>query len=528
MTQEHGPSIGRLAAGKAERILVAPAAAPVEGAVDRATGTLYWINGLGRIDVGRAVARGGGDQPAETILRAAEADLDALADVAVHDGALYLIDYDTKFSRTPPRIVRTTLDGTGLEVVVEGELDSPRALAVGTGGVAWADGGTIMRTALDGSGVETVFTAADRNVIKDVALDPASGTLYWIESGFPNATLWALAPDASAPRAVLDDAAAEALGRPSDLTAQDGVLYWLVPGNFGGGEIGRADADGANVTTVRVNPELQDPTDLLVAGGALHVLDQDANNVLRLDPTQETSRAVLAPQLVAPTDVAAHPSSERLFWIDPAYGIGHVRLDGTKHARLLPEAVGARSLAVDAERDLVYWAHTERGIFRAALDGSDITAVVRPTEAQRIAPLHLALDPTNEEVYWMDRSGQVMRAAVEDGTPEVLAIEVRNPGPLAVNPATETLYWVDLGDAFNDDVPAQLIRAGLDGTGAEALPVTVTAFLKDLDVDPATGRLYWSDESAGTITRAESDGQNPQAVAQGLLVQGLAVLPTQR
>lgn len=522
MTDEYAPSIGRVSGGDVERLLSAPAAAPVEAAVDPATGTLYWINGLRRVEVGRTIARGSAEEPAETILRDKTADVDAFADLAIYDGALYVLDYDTKFSRTPPRIVRTGLGGGDVTTLVEDGLDDPKALAVGAGGMVWSDGSRVMRAALDGGEAKELFTSEEGSV-RDVAFDGTTGALYWIESSYPEARIWTLGPDADAPTVTVDGAKTSDLGRPTDLAAHGGRLYWIVPGMFEGGDLLQANADGSDLTTLTPATPPTNPTDILATDGAVYIVDQDRNNVLRLTPEDTSGQEILAPRLVTAADVALHSASGHMFWADPIHGLGRARSDGTSPEPWLPQAAGANSLAIDQERGLIYWAVMEQGIFRATVEGDNVTTVVRSTDARRVEPLYMALDASNSMVYWMDRTGEVVRVPADGGEPEAVAVDVGNPGPLAVDTTNGTLYWADLGDSF-DDVPAQIIRADLDGQNATPLPPTATTFLADLEVDPVAGTLYWNDTNLGTITRADLDGRNEQVLTRSLpMVKGLSV-----
>jgi hypothetical protein len=354
--------------------------------------------------------------------------------------------------------------------------------------MVWSDGSRVMRAALDGGEAKELFTSEEGSV-RDIAFDGTTGALYWIESSYPEARIWTLGPDADAPTVTVDGAKTSDLGRPTDLAAHGGRLYWIVSGMFDGGDLLQANADGSDLTTLTPATPPTNPTDILATDGAVYIVDQDRNNVLRLTPEDTSGQEILAPRLVTAADVALHSASGRMFWADPIRGLGRARSDGTSPEPWLPQAAGANSLAIDQERGLIYWAVLEQGIFRATVEGDNVTPVVRSTDARRVEPLYMALDASNSMVYWMDRTGEVVRAPAGGGEPEVVAVDVGNPGPLAVDMTNGTLYWVDLGDSF-DDVPAQIIRADLDGQNATTLPPTATTFLADLEVDPVAGTLY--------------------------------------
>ncbi len=87
------------------------------------------------------------------------------------------------------------------------------------------------------------------------------------------------------------------------------------------------------------------------------------------------------------------------------------------------------------------------------------------------------------------------------------------PADIEIDSATGKLYWADR----DLDV---IRRANLDGSGAETI-VSVPAPGNNgapyfLELDPARDKLYWSDFDAGIIHRANLDGSSAETFVSGL------------
>jgi hypothetical protein len=70
------------------------------------------------------------------------------------------------------------------------------------------------------------------------------------------------------------------------------------------------------------------------------------------------------------------------------------------------------------------------------------------------------------------------------------------------------MYWTDSG-------PGRIQRANLDGTNVETLVTGLTAGLRGIAVDGASGKMYWADFTAGKIQRANLDGTGIQDIITG-------------
>lgn len=514
---ESGPGIHQLEDGAFAPVLSTPARAPSEIAIDANAGMIYWIEGGDRFDVGGALRRAALDGTgAETVARANVLGAEAFADVAWHEGALYVIDFDTKFSRQPPRLLRIDPEGGAAEVLVEEGLSEPTALAVSAAGLVWVDEERIMRAGLDGSSPEVLHTDAERT-LRDVALH--DGQVYWIDLGYSESgqetRLMRAALDGIGSTELMNSNAVGDLDTAVDLAVDDERIVWFSEGMFDEYTIAQADLDGSGAAVVplgsfafdgfRLNttPKVKD---LALAGGSLYLTDQKSHNIIQIDASGR-SGLLFAPLVFGMTALTADAAAGMVYWADGLLGINQVKLDGTDDAIIIPQAANQtiQSMAFDPDEGLIYWASREQGITRAAPDRSVFENVVPPGGEADVAPIYAALDRSNDRIYWMNGDGRVMRAAQDGSAVEVIASGIGTPGPIAVDPANDALYWVDRG-SFSGDPPPQMVRARLDGSGAEVLPAPVSSGTIGLGVDAEAGLLYWDNMERGAVFQSNLDG----------------------
>jgi len=197
----------------------------------------------------------------------------------------------------------------------------------------------LFRASLDGTDKQTVVETT--NGAAGVALDVASGKVYWTESVAPGVS-------GKIRRANLDGTGVEDLVtldvmHPAAITLDldQGKIYWTdLRGDFDGlGEIVRSDLDGANVESI--------------------LSGIDEANGLSLDPI-----------------------GDRIFWTDLAtHRIQSAALDGTDVVDVVTGLDTPTSISLDPLNSLMYWTDSALGgqanrIERAAFDGSGREIVV--------------------------------------------------------------------------------------------------------------------------------------------------------
>jgi len=338
---EAGLGVYALQNGSLNRIFGTPAHAPVEMAVDAGSDVMYWIEGGSRFEVGTVLRRAALDGTgAATVLQANEVDAEAFADVAFHDGSLYLIDFDTKFSQQPPRILRVGTDGQSLEALVESDLSEPGALAVGADAVVWADGRRILKTGLNGSDRTVLHTS--EQIIQDVAID--DGRAYWVARSGNDAELGRVGLDGTDVSVLIRGAQGSDLASVTDLDVADGRAVWVREGMFDEYAVVQASLDGSSKQTLTLSsyaydgfrvPAAQKIQDVALVDGAVYIADQASHNIARYREGERT-RTVLTPPMYGINALAVSAGTGTIYWADERLGINQAEADGASPTIAIP------------------------------------------------------------------------------------------------------------------------------------------------------------------------------------------------
>ena len=223
----------------------------------------------------------------------------------------------------------------------------------------------------------------------------------------------------------------------------------------------------------------------------------------------------------------------RIFFLD--LGAGRVlsaNPDGSdlqtlvSEGRKLPDG-----LAVDVAAGHLYWTNmgnpkaNDGSIFRSDLDGRNMTTNVAP--GGTFTPKQLQIDKPNGKLYWCDREGmRVMRANLNGSKIETLVdTSLGDPRPgadpnkwcvgIAVDADAGKLFWSQKGG--DNAGEGSILRANLDiPSGQTPTDRTDIELLYDklpepidLDLDPGSRRLYWTDRGdpprGNTVNRAPLD-----------------------
>ncbi len=109
-------------------------------------------------------------------------------------------------------------------------------------------------------------------------------------------------------------------------------------------------------------------------------------------------------------------------------------------------------------------------------------------------------------IFYLDVSGRVL--AFDEDQPKALTLVAsagQGPDGIAVDVDGGHVFWTTMGVPADDD--GSLRRSALDGSGATTLLPAGSSFTpKQLKLDPAGQRLYWSDREGMRIQRAGTDG----------------------
>jgi DNA-binding beta-propeller fold protein YncE len=119
-------------------------------------------------------------------------------------------------------------------------------------------------------------------------------------------------------------------------------------------------------------------------------------------------------------------------------------------------------------------------------------------------------DPT---LFYLDiLAGRVLRVGTDGAHPKAIVTSgCAEPDGVAVDVAKGYVYWTNMGALQGstqiDD--GYILRANLDGSNATTIvPMGGTHTPKQLALDTAHGKIYWSDREGMRVMRANTDGSN--------------------
>jgi DNA-binding beta-propeller fold protein YncE len=240
----------------------------------------------------------------------------------------------------------------------------------------------------------------------------------------------------------------------------------------------------------------------------------------------------------------------RLFFLD--LGAGRVlsaNTDGSNLKTIVNE--GKRfpdGVVVDAAAGHLYWTNmgnpkkNDGTILRSDLDGKNIVTIVPP--GGTFTPKQLQLEKKSGKLYWSDREGmRVMRANLNGSNIETLLDTSQGdsrPGVdptkwcvgIAVDAEGGKVYWTQKGDdnagqgrIFRANIELPIGPSPANRKDIELLYDNLPEPI-DLDLDPATRMLYWTDRGdpprGNTVNRAPMDpipgnGKEPEILFTHLM-----------
>ena len=157
-----------------------------------------------------------------------------------------------------------------------------------------------------------------------------------------------------------------------------------------------------------------------------------------------------------------------LYWVNAgANKIQRANLDGTDVTDIL-NVGGVQDVAVDATNEKIYWTVRNDKIQRANLDGSSIEDVVTGLGAQ----IFVALDVDDNRIYWSESNPWKLSRAHLDGTNTTTLItatpDIKYPKFIALDLTNNKIFYRSLGGDY------KIRRANLDGTGQTDLATGIT------------------------------------------------------
>jgi hypothetical protein len=183
-------------------------------------------------------------------------------------------------------------------------------------------------------------------------------------------------------------------------------------------------------------------------------------------------------------------------------------------------------IAVDHRNGRIYWTNMGRAperdgfLMRCDRDGSNVASIVAP--GGTFTPKQMKIDVGSGKLYWSDREGMAVQRCNLDGSELETIVSTGDPEKhkgdqarwcvgIALDPARGHVYWTQKG---GDNAGEGVIRRASMRMPAEANASNrkdiETLFSKlpepiDLDLDLATGTIYWTDRGDNTVSRAPMD-----------------------
>jgi sugar lactone lactonase YvrE len=206
-----------------------------------------------------------------------------------------------------------------------------------------------------------------------------------------------------------------------------------------------------------------DPVD-----GKIYWADSVSNTIKRADADGRNAVTIVA-NAFSPQALTLDPIGRRIYWSSKsASGIWNANLDGSGVALLNSPFVGQPTgMAIDSAAGQLYFVNTD-SIRRVNVDGSHPVDLV--SGGINLA-FGIALDLSEQKVYWTEANSRRIRRANLDGTAveTVIALPTpRSPMALAIDAESRKIYWSESGDTNPD---YRILRSNLDGSAVEVLQV---------------------------------------------------------
>ncbi|XP_037379377.1 low-density lipoprotein receptor-related protein 2 [Talpa occidentalis] len=167
----------------------------------------------------------------------------------------------------------------------------------------------------------------------------------------------------------------------------------------------------------------------------------------------------------------------------------------------------------DDSEQFIYWVENPGEIHRVKTDGTQRTVVVPLSSLG--SSTSLALDWISRNFYYTSPGTQSIKVFTLRGdvryrktllTNDGTALGVGFPVGITVDPARGKLYWSDQGT--DSGVPAKIASAYMDGSASQILFSGELEHLESLTLDIEEQKLYWAVTSRGVIERGNVDGTN--------------------
>ncbi|XP_041472474.1 low-density lipoprotein receptor-related protein 4-like [Lytechinus variegatus] len=460
--------------------------------VDTVQRKLYWADKVTHT-IMRSSLNG---SDVETVL---DTCLDTVEGITVDSGGqkLYWTDAGRK------RIEVADVNGSNRKVLVWRDLEEPRGIALHTKRrlMFWSDWGSrprIERSAMDGTRRQAIVTS-NLEWPNGVCVDQTIDRIFWVDARTERVESCAL--DGSSRRLLVYDG----VSHPYGLTVLDDYIYWT---DWDTGAIHRAEKqDGGGAIDILGN------FDSLMDIKAVNMQDK-GENVCGSDNGGCSHLCLPNPQgysCACPTGIIINqdnrtcpdvPSTFLLF--ANSRSIRRISMDTPDHTDVsLPfENLGnAVALDFDSIDRKIYFTDVLSDIIgRADYDGRNMEVIV--SEGLETTD-GIAVDWIGRNMFWTDAGYNHIAVARLDGSSRKVVVSsgLHEPRAIALFPSSGYMFWSDWGNH------PKIERAHFDGTGRRTLINTDLGWPNGLTIDYAMRRLYWVDAYLDKIETADFSGK---------------------
>lgn len=169
---------------------------------------------------------------------------------------------------------------------------------------------------------------------------------------------------------------------------------------------------------------------------------------------------------------------------------------------------------IDSLNKKIYWinSHTSfpnkrsQAIMVSNIDGTEVKQLINYPKLRY--PFGIALDITNNKIYWTDTETKSISVMDLDGSNDkVVTKDMIDPRELKIELLSKKLYWSDFESK-------KILKANLDGSNIEEVINLNSTFSFGFDISHKNNKIFWTNQNDNSIYSAELNGSNITKVLQ--------------
>jgi hypothetical protein len=213
--------------------------------------------------------------------------------------------------------------------------------------------------------------------------------------------------------------------------------------------------------------------------------------------------------------IAIDYANGKLYWIaddrNATYHIYGSNLDGSNIVEILNRSDDFYlDLKIDPIQQKLYWSSSSLTpkIFRVNVDGSGFEEIVTMSYSSTSYSVYLALDTIGGKIYFFETNGPTLQRCNLDGSSKEILISsgLDHPRNLVLDNANSRLYWTDYGID-------RILSSNLDGTDQRYLTYQ-SPNPRGIALDSEQGKIYYSEIYYSIIRRINLDGSSSETVCE--------------